>query len=358
VEEDEKMIVACRWNFEERQYQLGLFSEFGECQDSWNLVPGEEVPKISLGRIRRCTQGAFSFDEGICWQLAPVGDFIDAKCRSHIDKRMLCSIYSPGTAAGRDWECTEDDPLCHLYRRCLSERVCYLGIFADREVHVVKLGETDNYETRGLLQGLAAIVPIYLKDGGKMSLMQSKCVERELSKAIPNIVLNGKRFRIETKPFTAPYKRRTPTVLLAFLGADPERCANLLEQLASQLLEEARRIKGPNHILENLSLGSPHPCFTDSDADLVDFEYIKKLCQDPSFSEKGKLRLKSPRRKEYFGGDVLSGKPPHVITYVRNGFLGNNPSFMLSMNPNRLNGYEATLSKYLEQSSLSAFAEG
>jgi hypothetical protein len=355
MESSQEMIVVCRWNFQNRRYELGLFTEYGECQDSWELVPGEEIPKILLQNTRRCTYGAFSFGETICWHVAPVSEFVDAKCLHHIDKRMLCSMNSPGRAVGRNWECTEDEPLCPQYQRCLSERVCYFGVFAENEVDVIKLGETDDYETRGFLQGLAAIIPIYRRDGGKMSLMKSKLVERELSLAAPKIFLNGKCYRIETKPFTAPYKRKTPAILLAFLNANPDECTKLVERLATLLLEEARRRNSSNELLRDLSLGSPHPCFVDSDADLVDFAYIKKLCQEPSMLEEGKLRLKAPRKKEYFGGDVLSGKPPHIITYIRSNFLGNEVPFMLSMNPNRLNGYEATLSKTLEQSTLSTF---
>lgn len=208
------------------------------------------------------------------------------------------------------------------------------------------------------MQGLAAIIPIYLKDGGKMSLMRSKRVESELAKAIPSTVFDGRYYRVETKPFAAPYKRRTPKILLAFLDADPERCARVLEPLAIQLLEEARRRLGPDDLVDNLSLGSAEPCFSDQDKELVDIDQVKKLCEDPSFFEKGKLRLKAPRKKTFFGGEVLSGKPPHVILHVRENFLKKNPPFMLSINPSRLNGLEASISKSPEQSSLFSFMEG
>jgi hypothetical protein len=324
----------------------------------WDLVPGEEIPKISIRQIRRCTQGAFRFSESICWELAPVDEFIDAKCAYHVDKRMLCAIHNPGRAVGKDWKCTEENPLCELYQRCLSERVCYLGVFAESKVDIIKVGETDDYETRGLLQGLGAIIPIYLRDGGKMSLMRSKLIERDLSKAVPSLIVNGKQYRIETKPFIAPYKQRTPEVLLSFLNADPEKCAKLLESIATSLLEQTKQKSSSNELLSDLSLGDPKPCFLDSDADLVDTEQIKKLCQDPILFEEGVLRLKVPRKKAYFMGDIVSGKPPHIITYIRRGLLGDNPAFLLSINPNRLNGYEATLQKTMEQSSLYPFLGG
>jgi len=353
------MIAISRWDFEQRHYELGLFSEDNECQKSWELVPGEDIPKISLRTIRRCTHGAFSSRDMICWRPAPLTEFIDARCHSHVDKRMQCSIHNPGKAANRDWECTEENPLCPLYQRCLCERVCYLGIFSDQQVYVVKLGESDDHKTRGVLQGLAATIPIYLKDGGKMSLMRSKRVEYELERAIPNTVFDGRYYRVETKPFAAPYKRRTPATLLSFLDADPERCARLLEPLAIHLIEEARRRLGPNDLVDDLSLGSPEPCFSDQDKELVDIDQVRKLCNDPSFFEKEKLRLNAPRKKTFFGGEVLSGKPPHVILYVRKDFLKKNPPFMLSINPSRLNGLEACVSRSsLEQSSLFSFMEG
>lgn len=358
MEKDKETIVVSRWHFEKSVYELGLFSEDNECQESWELVPGEEIPKILLGTVRRCTYGAFSFGDMICWNPAPLSEFIDARCQSHVDKRMQCSIYNPGKAANNDWGCTEENPLCPLYQRCLCERVCYLGVFADREVDVVKLGESDDYKTRGFLQGLAAVVPIYLKDGGKMSLMRSKRVERELAKAVSNIFLDGRYYRVETKPFAAPYKRRTPELLLSFLNADPEKCAKLLESLAMRLMEEAKRRLGPNDLIDNLSLGSPEPCFNSQDEELVDIEQIKRLCKDSTFLEKGKLRLKAPRKKTFFGGEVLSGKPPHVILHVRSGFLQNNSPFMLSINPNRLNGLKGRIYKSSEQSSLLSFVEG
>ncbi|MEM2129136.1 MAG: hypothetical protein QXZ70_00905 [Candidatus Bathyarchaeia archaeon] len=358
MQQSNELVIVTRWNFDKSMYEFGLSSEFGEIQASWELVPGEEIPRLSINTLkRRCTHGAFLCGEKICWNEAPVDVFIDARCSSHIDKRMLCSIHTPGSAVGKHWQCTEKDPLCPSYQRCLSERVCYVGVFAENNVEILKLGETDDCCTRGLLQGLGAIVPIFLKDGGQMSLMRSKSVERELARLVNGVTLNGKFYKVETRPFSAPYKRRTPNILLSFLAADPEKCVPLAGKLAEAFLRQAKDIAGlENDLVQNLSLGDPQPC--PHNPELVDIDSMRRLCQDGSLLVEGKLRMKAPRKRDFFGGEILSGKPPHVIVYVRDNISSRESPFLLSVNPMRLGGYVVKHCMASEQMQLSWFSEG
>jgi len=358
MQQNNELVIGARWNFDKAVYELGLFSEYGERQASWELVPGEEIPRLSIEvSRRRCIHGAFSYGQKICWRDAPTDVFIDARCSTHMDRRMLCSIHNPGRAVGRDWQCSEEDPLCPSYQRCLSERVCYVGVFAENSVGILKLGETDDCGTRGLLQGLGAIVPIFMKDGGKMSLMRSKRVERELARFVNGVMLSGRFYKVETQPFSAPYKRRTPNILLSFLAADPQKCVSLAEKLGEAFLKRARDSAEPNNdLIQDLSLGDPEPCH--HNPDLVDIDFVGKLCQKKSLLIEGKLRMKSPRKRDFFGGEILSGKPPHVITYVRNDGWSKEPPFLLSMNPTRLSGYMVRRGAISEQMHLSLFSEG